>query len=137
MVWAGGTQTVTYEGNCIKVVTTNFDADAEVATTIDLASYRKGMGGRLPRGGAMSLSVDQTAGTTAVVAISLQGSLDNTTFRDIVDLTDCESTGTSDSLAGCAYNSEMINAPVRYVRVYCTTVGAGNTLTTTAYICFD
>ena len=88
MVWAGGTQTITYEHNCIKIVTTNFDANAEVATVIDLASYVKNTGGKRPRGSSMSLSVDQTAGTTATVAISIQGSLDNASWRDIVDLTD-------------------------------------------------
>jgi len=133
MVWASGTQTITYEHGCIKIVTTTFDADAEVATAIDIADYMLA-GVRLPKGRNMSMSVDQTAGTTATVAISLQGSLDNSTWRDIVDLTDCEATGTSDALGGCAYNSDMLHAPVRYLRIYCTTVGAGNTLTATAYI---
>ena len=136
MVWAGGTQTITREHNCVKIVTTNFDADGEVATAIDITDYSKSMGGLLPKGRNMSLSVDQTAGTTAVVAISLQGSLDNSTWRDIIDLTDCEATGTSDAIGGCAHDNDMLNAPVRYLRIYCTTVGAGNTLTTTAYVCF-
>jgi hypothetical protein len=138
MAWAGGTQTITHEFGCIKIVTTNFDANGEYGTAIDLADYVKYHNGMLPKGGSMALSVDQTSGTTAVVAVSLQGSLDGgTTYMDIVDLTDCESTGISDSISGCKYDNVMVNAPIRHVRVYVTTVGAGNTLTTTGYIRFD
>lgn len=137
MAWTGGTQTITAQNGCLKIVTTKFDADAEFATAIDLVTEIKNRfpGGILPRGSACSMTVDQTSGTTATVAISLQGSLDGgTTYGDVVDLTDCEATATSDHSAGCAYNNDFLNATLTHVRVFCTTVGAGNDLFTTTWI---
>lgn len=132
MVWAGS-QTITKPPNRghIKIVATGFDANTEVATAIDIEDYTNFAH---PIGGACSMSVDQSAGTTAVVAISLQGSFDNSTWLDIVDLADCEATGTSDAIGGCAHDSDALNATFQYYRIYCTTVGAGNTLTATAII---
>ncbi len=137
MAWTGGTQVITAQNGCLKIVTTNFDANGEFATAVDLAAQLKAWfpGGIFPRGSACSMTVDQTAGTTATVAISLQGSLDGgITYGDVVDLTDCEATATSDHSAGCAYNNDFLNATLTHVRVFCTTVGAGNTLTTIAWI---
>jgi hypothetical protein len=136
MVW-GGTQTITAQNGCLKIVTDTIDANADIGTAIDLAAQVKTFfpGGMLPTGKACSMTVDQTGGTTAVVAISLQGSLDGgTTYRNVVDLTDCEATATSDASGGCAYNNDMLYATLTHARVYCTTVGANNTLTATTWI---
>ena len=137
MAWAGGTQTISRKFGCLKIVTTNFDADGEVATTIDFADYAKWFGGRLPRGRNISMSVVQTAGTTNTVAISFQGANDSTAgvnFRDVVDLTKCEQGATVDTFGGCAYNNDLLNAVIPFGRIYCTTVGAGNTLTATVWV---
>jgi hypothetical protein len=135
MAWSGGTQTITSEFGCLKIVTTNFDANGEIGTAFDITDYDPFKSGHyLPFGRQFGLSVDQTSGTTAVVAVSIQGSLDNTTWRDIVDLTDCEATATSDAISGVAHDHDMIYCPVRYARIYVTTVGSGNTLTVTGYI---
>jgi hypothetical protein len=129
-----GAQTITMENNCFKVVATGFDANAEVATVIDTTDYTKYFGGRLPKGGQMSMMVERTAGTTDVVAISLQGSIDGTVFRDVIDLTKSTAAATADTLAGCANDNDLLHAPLRYVRILATTVGSGNTLKATAYI---
>ena len=137
MVWTGGTQTITALNGCLKIVTTTLDAALEFGTPIDLAATVKQFfpGGMLPQGKACSMSVDQTAGTAATVAISLQGSLDGgTTYHDVVDLTDCEATATSDAGGGCAYNNDMLYATLTYVRVFLTTRGGSNVLTTTVWI---
>jgi len=137
MVWAGGTQTITAQNGCLKIVTTTLDAATEFGTAIDLAAQVKKFfpNGILPQGKACSMTVDQTAGTEATVAISFQGSLDGgTTYRDVVDLTDCEATATSDASAGCAYNNDMLYATLTHGRVFLTTRGGANVLTTTVWI---
>lgn len=138
MAW-GGTQTITLEYNCIKIVATQFDSANEVGTVIDFADYADKFGGRLPKGRNISMSVVQTAGTTATVAISFQGANDSSTgqFRDIVDLTKCEEGATVDTYAGCAYNNDLLHATIRYGRIFMTTRGGSNVLTATAYVDYN
>jgi len=137
MVWAGGTQTITHTNNCIKIVTTNFDADSEVATAIDFSSYAHIYAGKLPKGRCISMSVVQTAGTTNTVAISFQGANDGVQYRDAVDLVACEQGAAVGTFSGCAHDNELRDAVLTDGRIYCTTVGAGNTLTCTVMIDMD
>jgi len=137
MAWAGGTQVITAQNGCLKIVTTKFDADAEFATAIDLAAQIKAFfpNGVFPTGRACALHAVRTLGATDTVAISLQGSLDGgTTYRDVVDITKTTGAATADTAASCAYDNDMLYATLEYARIFCTTVGAGNTLTATAWI---
>lgn len=134
MVWAGGTQTVTHLYNCIKIVTTTFDSANEVATVIDFSDYASIYGGRLPKGRNISMSCVQTAGTTATVAISFQGANDGVQYTDVVDLTKCEQGATVDTFGGCAYNNDLLNATLTHGRVFMTTRGGTNVLTTTVMV---
>ena len=84
----------------------------------------------LPRGSAITLQAERTAGTTDVVDIAIQGSMDNSNFVDIISITS-SNTPTPTSVA---YNAAEVNVQYRYFKTLCTTVGVGNTLKTTIFI---
>lgn len=133
MAW-GGSQTITRPHGHLKIVATGFDTDTEVGTVIDFHSYPE-FGGIYPKGSAMCMCVSRgSTDTTDTVAISLQGSIDGVQYTDVVDLTKTTQAATADTFGGCAYNNDLLNAPIRYVRIYATTVGAGNVLQATALI---
>ena len=134
MVWAGGTQTVTHLYNCIRIVTTTLDSAGEVATVLDFSDYAAKYGGRLPQGKNVSMSVVQTAGTTNTIAISFQGANDGVQYRDVVDLVACEQGAAVGTFSGCVAASELYDAVLTHGRVYLTTRGGVNVLTTTVMI---
>ena len=132
MAWAGSQTISRPKPGYIQVVETGFDADAEESTVIDLHSYigNEYTSVRLPRGSAITLQVERTAGTTDVVDIAIQGSMDNSNFADIITLTS-SNTPTPTSVA---YNATPFYVQYRYIKTLCTTVGLGNTLKTTIFI---
>ena len=79
----GGTQTVTTEKQrVIKISTAALDADAEVGAAVDSDDR---MPCKLPT--HYGLVVTRTAGATALISVSLQGSLDNTNWTSIITVT--------------------------------------------------
>ncbi len=134
MVWAGGTQTITYFNNCMKIVTTTLDSAGEVATVIDFAEHAAKFAGRLPKGKNISMSAIQTAGTTNTVAISFQGANDATQYRDVVDLVAVEQGAAVGTFSGCIAASELMEATLTHGRVYMTTRGGTNVITTTTMV---
>ena len=134
MVWAGGTQTITYFNNCMKIVTTVLDSAGEVATVIDFATHAPKFGGRLPKGKNISMSAVQTAGTTNTVAISVHGANDATQYRDVVELVAVEQVAAVGTFSGCVAASELMDAILTHGRVFMTTRGGTNVLTTTVMV---
>lgn len=131
MVWAGGTQTITHPTqNSLKIVATNFDANAEATGTTEIAAITAALGNSVvPK--RFSISVARTAGTDNVVDVALQGSLDGIGWVDI-----CTAT-TSDSIPYPPLpdegepSIEFGAAAFLQYRIYVTDVGNANTLTVT------
>jgi hypothetical protein len=110
MVYAG-TQTHQIIGKSLVISTAGLDADAEEGPVFDVADY-----GFIPT--RASLIVERTAGSTALIALSINGSFDGTTYTSLANVTAKDTQAVDDTLS--AY---------RYFKCICTTVGAGNTLT--------
>jgi hypothetical protein len=112
------------------ITCTGIDEDGDYSSTLNLADYGINW---MPN--KYAIDTVQSAGTTAVVDVALQGSFDGTQWEDIVTDLDCEDGayvhgpsidwGEPDTNHGKSF---------QYYRIYCTTVGAGNTLTAKAYI---
>lgn len=109
MAW-GGTQIIQFIGKGLWVKSVDFDADTETGTVIDVNDY-----GFQPT--KVNMIVQRTAGSTAGIDVDIQGSVDNSTFAQITNVT------AKDTL-----DNATAVAPYRYFRVYVTTVGVGNTL---------
>jgi hypothetical protein len=107
----GGTQTHTLIGKSLLVQTPGLDADAEEGPVVDLVEY-----GFIPT--RLSLIVTRTAGSTALIALDIQGSINGVTYTSLAAVTAKDTEAVDDTLT--AY---------RYFKCVCTTVGTGNTLT--------
>lgn len=141
MVWAG-TNNVTGFDKQGKFTynQTTFDADGEVGTVIDLHDYLPNVVNATSAGALYktftpsyaNFYVTATHATTVtdVVAIALEGSVDNLAWDVLCNVTDADAyttdttTGNSDVISATAF----ANVGYRYFRINCTTVGAGNTL---------
>ena len=132
-----GSQAITWQNNCMKIVATGFDLATDVGTVIDFTAYGKETRGRLPKGKNISMSVVQTAGTTNTVAISFQGANDGVQYRDVVDLVACEQGAAVGTFSGCADDNELLNATLTHGRIYMTTRGGTNVLTATVMIDYN
>lgn len=99
-------------GSHIEQIASGFTADAEVSATINAAGF-----GFIPR--IAKIQVVRTAGATDVIDMTLQGSLDGTTWEDIASVTDLSVTPFADE-------HDVHSAKFRLI---CNTVGAANTLT--------
>ena len=108
MVWAG-TQSYVLIGKSLWVESLAYDADAETGTSIDLHGF-----GFQPT--KVSMVVVRTAGATAGIDVDVQGSVDNSNFVQLTNVTAKDTVNTADV------------SPYRYFRAYVTTVGAANTL---------
>lgn len=111
---------------------TGFTADADVTTGIDL--WAAGLGDIRK----FVLTVSRTAGATDAVSVKIQVSWDNTNWLDLpmsAAVTSVAGANPTTSPASYAPAVDWTSAAdyishmgFRYVRTYCTTVGAGNTL---------
>jgi hypothetical protein len=117
--------------------TAGYKADAETASlTLTVRGWKK-----IPK--HYAVFVRRTAGATNAVSVSLEGSNAYVTWNTITAaVTDVTGTNPTESPTTHGplvdYTGSGTNyAFYRYLRVYCTTVGAGNTLTVGVYMWFD
>lgn len=104
--------------NCLFLDVVGMDEDDDRGAAVDvLEEY-----GFIPS--KFCLSVQRTAGSTDVIDVNLEGSVDGrgADYASLIQVT------------GKDAWSEVVNKPVRFVRITCTTVGAGNTLDAHAVI---
>lgn len=112
MVYAGTQTTQMIGGNsALYVVTADLDADTEEGAALDMENF-----GFIPF--RVNMLVTRTAGSTAGIAVSVEGSVDGTTYTSLADVTAKDTEAVDDTVS--AY---------RYFKCVCTTVGSGNTLT--------
>ena len=139
MTWAAGagTQTITFQHNCMRIVSTVFDSANETDTVIEFDDHADKFGGKLPKGKNISMSVVQTAGTTNTLAISFQGANDGVQYRDVVDIVACEQGAAVGTFSGCVAASELYDAVLTHGRIYMTTRGGTNVITATVMINYD
>lgn len=100
--------------NVLKITAPGFDADAE-ETTIDLRTYR------IEGAGDFTMQVQRTAGAQDVIEMNLQVTNDGTNFNTILT-----ETGANDW-------DSVADKACQQVKLLCTTVGGGNTLTVHLY----
>ena len=126
MVYAG-TQTIGGgHSRKVEITTAALDADGEYGAAVDLHTVFKGQ----PLPDKFTTKVTKTAGTVTTISVSLQGSMDGTTYEAITTVT-----------AALTYGHHVVDygengtdrKQYRYLRNYCTTVGAGNTLTAVSW----
>lgn len=121
-----GTQTITQERRGspttprVKIVTAGHVADGNSGAVVDMHKYITPS-----KIGAISR---RTAGSTDVVAVKIEASPDSTEWETLITVLG------SDALTAFLYATAYPTKPYRYFRVNVTTVGVGNTLTTTWYL---
>jgi len=92
-----------------------YTADAENAT-VDLSSYY------MEGAKNIAVQIQRTAGATDVIDFNIQGSLDGTNYETLLQITSAND------------YDVVLNKPVKHLKLLCTTVGAGNTLTAHVYV---
>ena len=102
--------------NVLKISSAGYTADAENAV-VDLRTYR------MEGAQDFTMQVQKTAGGTTTVAVNLQATNDGTNYSTILAETGVDASGW-DAVADRA---------CQQVKILCTTVGAGNTLTVVVY----
>ena len=133
MVWAGGTQTITpVMGSDLlaKVTTTNFDADAEQATTFTLQDLHEAGGTqKLPVRRVSIYSQTTNAGAVVdVVSLKCFASVDNVNFDELAEITDADISngGTSSEESDVITASAFPTLDYLYFYFIAPTVGLAN-----------
>lgn len=108
----GGSSTKQKGGNALFVYVDGFDADNE-EVVVDCIE------GDIGGFHSATIIVQRTAGATALIDVTVQGSNDGTTYVDVVTVTAKDTHGADDAPAKTYY---------RYAKIISKTVGVGNTL---------
>lgn len=130
MTWAG-TQTITYPAEgVIEITSDGFDANSEVGTVIDIFDSEILLKNQPNVLSIYAITTHATA-VTDIVDIAVQGSSFGTRYADIgTSITDAdEDNGGSDEEDSLEIITDISGLNYRYFKVFCTTVGAGNTIT--------
>lgn len=113
-----------------KVIVVGLDENSDFSETFDFGARKEDW---MPT--KFMITTVQTAGTTAVVDVALQGSNDESDWEDLCTSTNCE---TGVHIHGPAVNRNASDTQqdksFDFFRIFVTTVGAGNTLTATGYL---
>lgn len=101
--------------NVLYISSAGYTADAENAS-IDLSSYY------MEGAKNIAAQIQRTAGATDVIQFDLQGSIDGTNFETLLSITTAND------------YDVVLNKPIKHLKLLCTTVGTGNTLTAHVYV---